>query len=216
MRHGESPENVTRTLSCRKVDQPLTETGVGQAERAAAWMARRPIRYLYASPMRRASQTAGIVGRELGLTPVVTEALREVDCGELEGRNDTEAWELFQQVITGWFSGDVGACCPGGETGRQAQERFASFMDSLPLDGDVLAVGHGGIFAWGVMQVCFDLRPQKAWDLYLPNTGIVLVERAAEGFSCVKWGWNDHLEEKAIDDVPEELQEKDGSAPRRE
>lgn len=208
MRHGESPENLTRTLSCRKVDEDLTATGVRQAERAAEWMADRPIRYLYASPMKRAVQTAQIAGRRLGLEPVVTEALREVDCGELEGRNDLEAWEAFQQVVGSWFRGDPEAQCVGGETGAQARDRFAPFMRSLPDDGDVLAVGHGGIFAWGLLQVCFDLRPQNAWDLYLPNTGIVVVERTAGGFSCVKWGWSDHLEQKPISDVPAELQKK--------
>ncbi len=209
MRHGESPVNVTRTLSYRRVDPPLTENGVKQAQQAAAWLTEKPIKHLYASPMARAVQTAQIAGQRLGLDYTVVEALREVDCGVLEGRNDAQAWETFQQVVVRWFTGDHEARCEGGETGRHAGERFVRFVHSLPdADDDVLAVGHGGIFAWGVMQLCYDLRPQSAWDLYLPPTGLVLVERTADGYSCRKWGLDDHLEKSSITDVPEDLQEQ--------
>ena len=208
LRHAESPCNLTRTLSCRLVDDPLTDAGVRQAGQAAAWLADRTVHRIYSSPMLRARQTAEIVARRFGLAHAVFEELREIDCGALEGRSDVAAWQAFQAMVVRWFLGDVDAGFEGGETGRHAMERFARFMHSLPGgEGDALVVGHGGIFAWGLLKLCDDLKSSGGWDLYLPNTGFVLVERRPAGFSCVKWGVAEHLEQPPAVDVPEELRE---------
>jgi probable phosphoglycerate mutase len=205
MRHAESDVNLSKTLSCRRVDPPLTDNGLRQAEQAAAWFSDKPIRHVYTSPMLRAVQTAEVVGRQFGQTGQAVEELREIDCGVLEGRSDVEAWQQFQDLIVRWFAGDVDAGFEGGETGRDAMERMARFMRGLPDEGDVLAVGHGGIFAWGLLRLCRDLKPASGRDLYLPNTGIVLVDRTPQGFSCLKWGLADHLDRPTAVDVPEEM-----------
>lgn len=206
LRHGESSVNVTQTLSCRYVDEPLTETGVRQAGQAAAWLADRPIRRIYASPLLRAKQTAEIVGARLTLGCTIAEELREIDCGTLEGRSDPEAWGLFQQVVVRWTSGDLEAGFEGGETGQHAVNRLGRLLRGLPDgEGDTLLVGHGGIFAIGLLKLCPDFKITSSADLYLANTGIVLVDRAPEGFSIVKWGLSGHLDQPAIADVPDGL-----------
>lgn len=206
MRHAESPVNITRTLSCRHVDDPLTQEGVKQAEQAATWLVSRLIRSIVASPLRRAQQTAEIVARRLGLDYTIGEGLREIDCGVWEGRADTEAWQAFQQVVLRWFAGDLDAAFEGGESGQHALQRFTHLMQALPGgEGDTLLVGHGGIFAFGLFKLCSDLNPAAPRDFYLPNTGLVLVERTPAGFSCVKWGLREHLAQSPIADVPEEL-----------
>jgi len=194
LRHGESLVNVTQTFSCRYVDEPLTENGLHQAERAAAWLADRNIRRMYASPLLRAKQTADIVAKRLGCGYTVAEELREIDCGALEGRSDPDAWERFRQVLLRWVAGDLDVHCDGGETGHRAVDRFAGFMRAIPDGaGDTLAVGHGGIFAIGLLKLCPDFKVTSGADMYLPNTGIVLVDRAPDGFSVVQWGLSEHL-----------------------
>jgi len=206
IRHAESPVNVSRTLSCRHVDDALTEIGVRQAEQAAAWLARRPIRHIVVSPLKRAVQTAEIIGRRLGLDYMIAEELREIDCGALEGRNDLEAWQAFQHVVFSWFAGDLDAAFDGGETGHSAMQRFARLMQALPDgEGDTLLIGHGGIFAFGLFKLCSELNLAAPRDFYLPNTGIVLVDRTPTGFLCVKWGLSEHLARPSITDVPDEI-----------
>ncbi len=189
-----------------KFSRPRTTSGVAHRRaysRAIAWLAARPIRRIYASPLKRAIQTAEIAGARIGLGFTVAEELREIDCGALEGRSDPEAWEAFGQIIYRWVDGDLDDGFESGETGRHAVDRLGRLLNSLPNpDGDTLLVGHGGIFAIGLMHLCFDLKPASRSDLHLPNTGIVLVERTPDGFSCVKWGLSEHLDQPSVVDVP--------------
>jgi broad specificity phosphatase PhoE len=118
-RHGENVANLTRTLSYRVFDGDLTDVGRRQARelggRLAAGGGDR-VGLLACSPLRRARQTADIVGQRLGL-PVAMELddLREVNVGELDGRSDAEAWEIYAAVLAAWRAGDTLARFPGGE-----------------------------------------------------------------------------------------------------
>ena len=118
-RHGQNAANLTRTLSYRVYDRGLTDTGRRQAgelaERLAAAGAG-PIGLLACSPLRRARQTAGIVGARLGLpVGLVLDDLREVDVGDLDGRSDAGAWDTYTRVLAAWRAGDTRARFPGGE-----------------------------------------------------------------------------------------------------
>lgn len=207
LRHGESSVNVAQMLSCRNVDEPLTELGIEQAEQVAAWLADKPIRRILSSPLRRARQTAEIVARQLGLEFAVAEELREIDCGALEGRTDIEAWKAFQHIVIGWFAGELDRGFEGGENGHHAKERFARLMHALDDDGDSLLVGHSGIFAFGLFTLCPGFTMSVPRDFYLPNTGIVLVDRTTQGFTCLKWGLADHLQRPSARDIPDGILE---------
>ena len=118
-RHGENVANLTRTLSYRVFDGDLTDVGRRQARELGERLAARaadPVRLLACSPLRRARQTADIVGQRLGL-PVAMELddLREVNVGELDGRSDAQAWEIYAAVLAAWRAGDTLARFPGGE-----------------------------------------------------------------------------------------------------
>src|SRR5215469_4578026 len=86
-RHGQNVANLTDTLSHRVFDGELTGTGRQQAEALAGQVAAlsgAPIGQLICSPLRRARQTAQIVGGRLGL-PIACELedLRELNVGVL-------------------------------------------------------------------------------------------------------------------------------------
>jgi broad specificity phosphatase PhoE len=118
-RHGENLANITNTLSHRVYDADLTDLGRAQAEALAEQLAgfvEDPIGLLVCSPMRRARQTADIVGAWLGL-PVATELedLRELNVGALDGRNDAVAWEAYERVLAAWRQGEATVRFPDGE-----------------------------------------------------------------------------------------------------
>jgi broad specificity phosphatase PhoE len=149
-RHGENVANVTKTLSFRVFDGDLTDTGRQQArdlaERLAASGGDR-ISLLACSPLRRAKQTAGIVGQRLGL-PVAMELddLREVNVGDLDGRSDARAWEIYARVLAAWRAGDARARFPGGEN---RDELCARLLRALVAVTGTAAAGRSPVRAQG-------------------------------------------------------------------
>jgi broad specificity phosphatase PhoE len=119
-RHGQNVANLTQTLSYKVFDGDLTELGRQQphelADRLAAAEGGDRVGQLACSPLRRARQTAQIVGARLGLPDAVElDVLRELNVGELDGRSDPEAWQTYRQVLAAWQAGDARARFPGGE-----------------------------------------------------------------------------------------------------
>src|SRR5580704_12076316 len=147
-RHGENAANLTKTLSYRVFDGDLTDVGRRQArelgERLAAGGGDR-IGLLACSPLRRARQWADIVGQRLGL-PVAMELddLREVNVGELDGRSDAEAWEIYAAVLAAWRAGDTQARFPGGEN---RDELCARLVGALTVVARSTAAGHPPVLA---------------------------------------------------------------------
>lgn len=149
-RHGQNEANVTRTLSHRHFDGDLTERGILEAHElghrlSAPGMPKAAL--LVSSPLRRARQTAEIVGARLGLgSALELEELREVDVGSLDGRRDDDAWRTYHGVLAGWRAGDLGLRFPGGESCVELCERLHRAMRTVLLcgrQGPVLVVAHG-------------------------------------------------------------------------
>jgi broad specificity phosphatase PhoE len=147
-RHGENVANLTRTLSYRVFDGDLTDVGRRQArelgERLTAGGGDR-IGLLACSPLRRARQTADIVGQRLGL-PVAMEIddLREVNVGELDGRSDARAWDIYTAVLAAWRAGDTLARFPGGEN---RDELCARLLRALTVVARSAAAGPSPVLA---------------------------------------------------------------------
>ncbi|MBI5619710.1 histidine phosphatase family protein [Candidatus Gottesmanbacteria bacterium] len=92
VRHGEV-HNPEKIFYGRLPGFGLSELGKSQAETLAALLKTRPIAALYTSPLMRAVETAGYVGRHFPhLTPIVDERLIEVG-SPLEGRS----WEELER-----------------------------------------------------------------------------------------------------------------------
>lgn len=94
IRHGATANNdaVPPRLQGAGSDPPLSEKGMVQARRLADFLARWPIRAVYASPLRRAAETAQHIAEVHWRTVELVDDLREIDCGRWEGMtwNDVE------------------------------------------------------------------------------------------------------------------------------
>jgi probable phosphoglycerate mutase len=84
IRHGQTNWNLTKR-SQGHIDIPLNSAGRRQSERLAKRLTTWPVGALYSSDLLRASQMADIVGRRLGLRPVLESALRERNGGIFQG-----------------------------------------------------------------------------------------------------------------------------------
>ena len=91
VRHGESEANTAHVISNHGWMHPLTETGQQQARDLAARLSPIGAKIIYTSPLRRAVETAEILALALKLPVQVDDALREYDCGDVEGKADAES-----------------------------------------------------------------------------------------------------------------------------
>ena len=95
VRHGQSEANLLKQFSNRGFKHGLTALGREQVHQLAHRLKHESLSYIYSSPLMRAVQTAEVLSSELNLQYEVTDALREYDCGTLEGRLDAESWKRF-------------------------------------------------------------------------------------------------------------------------
>jgi broad specificity phosphatase PhoE len=148
-RHGENVANLSRTFSYRIFDGDLTDRGVTQAHDLAETLSASGHRYglLACSPLRRARQTAQIVSARLAL-PVGAELddLREVNVGDLDGRSDDDAWEIYDAMLAAWRSGQLDRRFPGGESGRELAARIGRALRAVAEQArgwEAIVVAHG-------------------------------------------------------------------------
>jgi 2,3-bisphosphoglycerate-dependent phosphoglycerate mutase len=191
VRHGESEANVLREVSNRDFKHPLTEKGREQSWALARSLQGMPVARLFTSPLMRAVETAEILTEALGVPYELTDALREYDCGILEGRSDDECWRLHGAQREAWLKDRRwDERIEGGESFYDIRDRFVPFVETLrqrytETNVNIILVGHGGTY--GCMlpllleNVSFDMLAQ----LGFPNTGAVIAESTPNGLTCI-------------------------------
>jgi probable phosphoglycerate mutase len=188
IRHGENPANLTREFSYRKVDYPLTELGVRQADQTARYFASlddgQRIDAIFSSPLKRALQTAEIIGAATGHDVAVIEEFREINCGDFDGAPPTdERWAHHDQILAAWRDGDHEARFPGGEDYHMLLARVRSGLAQAVAGRDkhnVVIVAHGGIVGASLKDVCRDLDHDLIWRVPNRNCAVTELELHAE------------------------------------
>jgi len=129
LRHGQTARNLQRIFQAP--DEPLNDTGLDQARRAAELLAGETIRTIVCSDAQRAMTTALTVAAPHAIAPLPDEALRERNFGALIGTSSARI---------DW------ACEPeNGETLAVFMRRkHAALTRVLALPAPVLVVAHGG------------------------------------------------------------------------
>jgi len=210
IRHGEGVDNVARQFSRGRVDRPLTERGRLQAREAGEYLEGKNIDAIYCSTMKRSLETAQIISGRLGLEPIVLEEFREVDVGELDGKDfSAETWATYHQVVNEWFAGNGQAALPGGEDYVTMWGRTRRGLIQM-LDGrtgrNLLLVGHAGIFSATLRELCPDLdvdwlKNAEYYNCAITELEIESVDGRLQG-RLIDWANYSHLSEAALTRVP--------------
>lgn len=201
VRHGQNPANITREFSYCRVDYSLTPLGVEQAHQTAACFARRRIAAVYASPLKRAKETADIIATRLDLPVTVVEQFREINVGELEGQEPTdERWAFHDGIFEQWFAGNPRAAFPGGECQLDIHARMRDGLHAAVrgrADEQVIVVAHGGITLASIADLCPEVDMAALAAARNPNCAITTLELATEGDDLrgrlITWAACDHL-----------------------
>jgi broad specificity phosphatase PhoE len=184
VRHGENPANITKELSYKLIDYSLTAKGVLQAEQTADHFKAIPLDAIYASPLKRARETAEIIAVPQGLPITLLEEFREVNVGDLEkdAASDT-SWAIFTQTVQGWFRGRPEVAFPGGENLLELIERSRQGLLAATrgrANQQILISAHGGICAAIVRNFCTNVKSDERFTP-IHNCSITEIELTTSG-----------------------------------
>jgi broad specificity phosphatase PhoE len=181
LRHGEP--DWTPNGGPSVLDAALTERGRMQAEAAAQALAKiGGITAIYASPLRRAQQTAAPLASATGLEAQTIEGLAEIGI-PLEGFSQTDVDAFFRSAVqrplrdhwNGW---------PGGESFRDFHNRVTRTFAALLARHGVPRESEDEFTVW-------TLPPQRQRIAIVAHggTNAVAITHLLD-IDCVPWEWN--------------------------
>ena len=192
IRHGESTYNADGRVQGQS-DVPLSELGRRQGQAVAAALGGLLIEALYASPLRRAMETAQPVAEALGLPIQTDPRLKEIHAGVFQDQLRSQLGELFPEDLVRWRSGDPDFVIPGGESRRRLMERGREAFESILQSGHqrVAVVSHGGLMA-GALKSLLDIPAGRhPFDFHNGSISQLAVDGA--GVKLLTLNQTDHL-----------------------
>jgi 2,3-bisphosphoglycerate-dependent phosphoglycerate mutase len=149
VRHGESTYNLEGRLQGQSDEPRLSPLGQKHAAALAATLGQLQIDAIYASPLKRAMETARPLSDRLKLPIQTDNRLKEINIGVFQGTLAAELADRFPQEATRWRSQDPDYRIPGGESRRDLMLRASAAFEDIFAAGhrQVIVVAHGGVLA---------------------------------------------------------------------
>lgn len=189
VRHGQCALYAGRRLSDE--GKALSEIGVTQmrilGEKLSAPGAA-PVAAVLTSRQSQAQQSAGIVGRAVGVTPEILPGIEEISVGTLAGRPTTDA--AMSEIIACWSEGDLDPGVPGAESGHEV---LARFRQALAETADrhrgetVVIVTHGMIMSLFLPLLCDRVPEGATADDYIRPGVPAQIRIDADGWVMDTW-----------------------------
>lgn len=180
IRHGRSTWNIERRWQ-GWADPPLSADGATEVEAVAAALRDLPISIVVSSDLARASSTAEIIARAVGVAVSVEPALRERDIGLWSGLTSAEVearWPGRQAT----YRADPEMPFPNGEEAEALVRRALPVLLTIarqdPDDGVAVVVSHGGLIR------CLRLA-LGGTDRPIPGLGGCWLEARGDGLRLV-------------------------------
>jgi broad specificity phosphatase PhoE len=155
VRHGETSWNQQRVIQGGGSDTDLSEIGRSQAERLGSALKGTPLTAVYASPLRRAMDTAHAIAKHHDLKVHPVQGLKEIHVGELEGTSLDQFGSTFSQFLVDWQTKGESVTFTGGENLGQFRDRVWDAVLKIVAgnkDGTVALVSHYFVTAAIVCQ----------------------------------------------------------------
>lgn len=155
LRHGQTDYNATNRMQ-GQLDTDLSDLGRNQAVAAAEVLAKRQPLLIVSSDLRRALDTAVVLGERSGLPVEVDTRLRETHLGDWQDLNHVEVDAKWPGARLAWRN-DATWAPHGGESRVDVAERGLPLVRELIADQTewgtdeperpVVLVAHGGLIA---------------------------------------------------------------------
>ncbi|MDB5195476.1 MAG: isoleucyl-tRNA synthetase, isoleucyl-tRNA synthetase [Parcubacteria group bacterium] len=148
MRHAEAEQNVKRIVNSGDLNAyGLTEAGKAQAQGTGEQLQKEKITHIYASPFRRARESAELIADAIGIpqAEITYDArLRELDFGDLNEHSYDEFLAYRKEHLHAYSD-----TLPNGESWLDARRRFGHFiyeLESTHQNENILIITHGIAF----------------------------------------------------------------------
>lgn len=174
-RHGESEYNAKKIVQGH-IDTNLTEKGINQAKALGEFLKDKDIQKIISSDLKRAYQTAKIVGDLLGLEVYKDERIREMHFGTWEGLSYDWIYQNAKEHFYNWLSNPVKHPLPKQEDILHFENRLRIFLEDIKKlpEKNILVVGHGGSIQ-GLICITLGLPIDCLWKFKHDNTGLSLI-----------------------------------------
>jgi len=174
-RHGQTVVNREGRLQGR-IDAPLSDVGVEQAEALGRAFAREQVMRVVSSPLERARATAHAIAAKHGLGVEVDDRLIELDYGAWDG---VRLGDVRAEDWAEWRS-DPNFTPPGGESLVAVTARVRSFVADVLGDELVVAVSHVSPIKAAVCDA-LDVDEHVTWRMQLGLASVTRVGRRPGG-----------------------------------
>lgn len=145
LRHGETDWNLQGRCQ-GSTDIDLNERGKQQAREIAAALSAEKIHAIYSSDLKRALQTAAIIGGPHRLEVAVDGDFRELDHGAFEGLTFADIRTSYPDFLERWRSEPAELVVPGGERLVDVEKRAWKGIERVvrghPANATVVVVSH--------------------------------------------------------------------------
>ena len=130
VRHGQTQWNLEGRWQ-GQADPSLNAFGRAQAQRAALELRDAGLDHLYSSDLRRAMETATIIGAELGRAVHADARLREINLGRWQGMLSTDIKTRYPDEFWSWHTSPLTTRPPGGEDLRALAARVLEAISEI-------------------------------------------------------------------------------------
>ena len=190
VRHGQTEWNIGSGAGERfrgRIDLPLDDTGLTQANALAARLADCPIVAVYSSPLKRAMETARPTAQQLGLPVQPLPGIIDINYGDWQGLSPAEVAKAHPDLYRLWLEEPHRVEFPNGESLCQVRLRGMAALKEVSTRHEgqtVLLVAHQVV---NKVLVCamLGLGNSHFWRIRQDNACINVFEHQDGVFTAV-------------------------------
>lgn len=191
-RHGQTESNLSHTWQGQSGNDGLNNTGQMQASKLGDFLKSKNIQKIFNSPLKRASQTAGIISKIIGIQSVEEPLLMEMSYGKFEGLDIDQVKQNYGDLYENWKTTPADTQFPEGESFEDLLKRAEEVVRKYFYKSeDVLLVSHEDCIRGIITAVT--KKSEDFWKPEITNTSVTTFEKVNGSIKILSIGETKHM-----------------------